>query len=179
MPANEIITESRYADLLILSAGTSFNKIYAETPTEFVKDVLRESECPVIIAPNAFDEIEEIIFTTNFNKSSAFAIKQFTYLFPELNDKKATVLHVNEKRICACKEKHNLKEWLQNRYSSIGFEVLNGNSEEELFDYLLNRKKVFVVMGAYGRNAISRFFKPSHADLLIRMLAQPIFITHL
>ncbi len=35
-----------------------------------------------------------------------------------------------------------------------------------------------VVMGAYGRNMLSRFFRQSHADLLIKTLAYPVFSTH-
>jgi len=33
-------------------------------------------------------------------------------------------------------------------------------------------------MGAYGRNALSQFLKHSRAELLIKNLTQPIFITH-
>jgi len=47
------------------------------------------------------------------------------------------------------------------------------------FDYLFKRKNMFLVMGAYGRNALSQFFKRSHADLLIETVTQPIFIAHL
>src|SRR5688572_24185578 len=99
IPAHEIINESRYADLVIADASTSFNKRYAGTPTEFVKDILEEAECPVIIAPGRFNGIDEIIFTYDSNKSAAFAIKQFTYLFPELDDRKIIVLQVNKEGV--------------------------------------------------------------------------------
>ena len=177
-PAHEIINESRYADLIIVDASTSFNKRYDGMPTEFVKDLLKETECPVIIAPESFDGIDEIIFTYDSSKSAAFAIKQFTYLFPEFDDRKAIVLKVNKEGIWADHDKYNLKEWLQNHYSAIAFEVLKGNAEDKLFDYIFKRKNVFIVMGAYGRNALSKFFNPSHADLLIKTITQPIFISH-
>ncbi len=177
-PAHEIIAESRYADLIITDASTSFNKRYEGMPTEFVKDVLKETECPVIIAPENFDGIDEIIFAYDSSKSAAFAIKQFTYLLPEFDDRKVTVLQANKEGIWADHDKHNLREWLQNRYSVIGFEAVKGNAEDKLFDFFLKRKNAFLVMGAYGRNSVSRFFKPSHADLLIKTIAQPIFISH-
>lgn len=177
-PAHEIINESRYADLIITDASTSFNKRYEGMPTEFEKDILKEAECPVIIVPQNFDGIDEIIFAYNSSKSAAFAIKQFTYLFPEFDDRKVIVLQVNKEGVWADHDKYNLREWLQNHYSAIGFEAVKGDAEDKLFDYLLKRKNAFVVMGAYGRNSVSRFFKPSHADLLIKTITQPIFISH-
>jgi nucleotide-binding universal stress UspA family protein len=178
VPATEIIDESRYADLIIIDAATSFNRRFEGTPTEFVKDVLKDAECPVIIAPESFDSIDEIIFTYNGTRSSAFAMKQFTYLFPELSDKRAIVLQVNDEGTWADPGKYNIREWMQNHYSAIGFQALEGDTEDKLFDYMFKRKNVFLVMGAYGRSAVSRFFKHSHADLLIKTITQPIFIAH-
>jgi hypothetical protein len=178
VPAREIITESRFADILVIDAATSFNKSYEGSPTEFVKDILKEAECPVIIAPESFDGIDEIIFTYNRTKSSVFAIKQFTYLFPGLKDKKVTIVQANEKGEWAGTEKYNFKEWLQDHYSSISFEILKGDADSELLGYLLIRRNVFVVMGAYGRTAVSQFFQHSRADILIKTVSQPIFISH-
>jgi len=177
-PAKEIIEESRYADVLVIDAETSFSKKFEGVPTEFAKEVLKEAECPVIIAPESFDGIDEIVFTYNGSKSSMFAIKQFCYLFPQLDDKKVTVVQVDEEGLCSDEETQKFKEWISGHYSSIGFHVLKGDTETELFGYLLKKKNVFIVMGAYGRSTISRFFKHSRADLLIRTITQAIFITH-
>lgn len=178
LPAREIIDESRYADIVIVDAATSFNKRFEGTPTEFVKDILKDAECPVIIAPESFDGIDEIVFAYNNTKSCAFAIKQFTYLFPMLKDKKATVFQVNEQGVWADKDKYNFKEWLQHHYSSLVFEIVKGDTDDKLFDYLFKRKNIFIVMGAYGRTAASRFFHRSHADRIISTVTQPIFISH-
>ena len=51
VPAQELIEESRFADVIIADAETSFNKRYEGIPTEFVRDILKKTECPVIIAP--------------------------------------------------------------------------------------------------------------------------------
>ena len=177
-PAHEIIMESRFSDLVILDAQASFNKRYEGMPTEFVKDVLKDAECSVVIAPQSFDGIEEIIFTYNGKRSSVFAIKQFTHLFPEFADKKVVVLRVDEEGDWADTDKQNLNEWMQYHYSMVGYEVMKGNTQDRLFDYLFKRKNVFVVMGAYGRSGLSRLFRASQADLLIKTITQPIFISH-
>jgi nucleotide-binding universal stress UspA family protein len=178
VPADEIVEQSRYADILVVDAATSFRKKFEGTPTDFVKDVLKNAECPVIIAPEIFEGIDEIIFTYDGSASSIFAMKQFTYLFPQLDDKKVTVLHVDEEKEWPEQEKKNLGSWLQNHYSSIGFDVKKGDATYEMLAYLFLRRNVFIVMGAYGRNALSRYFKHSHADVLIRTITQPIFIAH-
>ena len=83
VPARELLTESRFADLVVIDADTSFNKRYKGHPSEFVKDILKGAECPVIIAPGRITTIDELVFTYNGSASSLFAIKQFTYLFPQ------------------------------------------------------------------------------------------------
>jgi hypothetical protein len=177
-PVKEVITESRYADILIADAETSFSKKFEGTPTAFVKDILKGIECPVIIAPETFEEIDEIVFTCNGSKSSMFAIKQFCHLFPQLNEKKVSLLQVEEENSGPVDDRERLKEWLSSHYSSIGFITLIGDTETELLGYLLRKKNAFIVMGAYSRSMLSEIFKPSHADRLIQTLNQAIFIAH-
>ncbi len=178
MPAKELIRESRFADLMVVDAETSFNKVYEGSPTGFVRDVMRRSECPVIIAPGNFSAIDEIVFTYDGSASSVFAIKQFTYLLPQYYNKKVTLLQVNESGIWEEPDREKFREWLRDHYTDLHFEAMKGKADDTLFDKLYNRKNIFLVMGAYGRNAISQFFKQSRADLLIRTVAQPIFIAH-
>lgn len=177
-PAGDIVRESRFADVIVLDAETTFNKTFEGVPTHFVKSVLKDTECPVIIAPESFDSIDEIIFTYNGGKSSMFAIKQFCHLFPELDDKKITVLQIEEESNSIDDEKEKFREWISGHYSSIGFETVKGDAETELFAHLLKKQNVFIVMGAYGRSALSQFFKHSRADLLIKTVTQAIFIAH-
>jgi hypothetical protein len=178
VPAQELIEESRFADAIVVDAETSFNKRYEGSPTEFVRDILKKAECPVIIAPENFDAIDEIVFAYNGSPSSVFAIKQFTYLFPQLHNKKVSIIQVNEEGEWQDTNKYKFKEWLKEHYTDLHFEALKGSTDVKLFDYLFKRKNMFLVMGAYGRNTLSQFFKRSQADLLIKTVTQPIFIAH-
>ena len=177
IPPSEVLLESRYADLAVISPDTSFNSEIESLPSNFVKRFIEKSECPVVIAPQTFREINEIVFTYNGSASSVYAIKQFTYLFPALDDTRVTILGVNGKDLSE-KEKNQFRGWLQNHYNAIGFEILQGNPETELFKWLQTRKNAFITMGAYGRSMVSQFFRRSTAELLIKTLPQPIFITH-
>jgi len=177
-PATELIEESRFADLIVINAGFSMNTHYQGSPTDFVNDILKNAECPVVLAPENFDGINEIIVAYNGSASSVFALKQFTYLFPQLGDKKITAVQVNETGRWEEEGKYNFSEWLRIHYRNVHFEALTGETDRALFDYLVKRKGVLLVMGAYGRNALSQFIKHSRAELLIKTLTQPIFIAH-
>jgi len=178
VPADEMIIESRFADVLVTDAETSFRKRFEGPPSAFVQDILKKAECPVIIAPASFEPVEEVIFAYNGTASAMFAIKQFTYLFPQLSTKKVSVIQVNETGKWEDSQKHKFIEWLKGHYSAIHFEALRGDSDNALFDYLFKRKNMFLVMGAYGRTSLSQFFKRSAADLLLKTITQPIFIAH-
>lgn len=176
--AESIIEESRFTDLLIIKASATRQRKWKETPTPFVKDVLTAAECPVLVAPGNLADIKEIVFAYDGSRSAVFAIKQFTYLFPELAEKKAVVLQVNKEEDMPVTEQQQLGKWLRQHYASIGFQVLQGRATEELFAYLYNRKHAIVVMGSYGRNGLSELIKPATASPLLKAIDLPFFITH-
>jgi hypothetical protein len=178
VPAEEIIGESRFSDLIILDAKTSFDIKAQEAPTGFVKKVLMEAECPVIVAPECFTAIDEIVFAYDGSASSVFAIKQFTYLFPELDEKKVTLLQINEADSHDVEKRHQVAEWLKSHYSVINIATLNGKMKNVLFGYLAGKKDLIIVMGAFGRSSFSQFLKSSSAEPVIRAVNLPVFIAH-
>src|SRR6185312_1253519 len=93
-PLDNALLECRYADLLIIDPAISFTED-KNIPTKFVLQLLKQAECPVLIAPEEYNEIEEIVLAYDESKSSVFAIKQFYYHMPELVNKKMTVLHID------------------------------------------------------------------------------------
>ncbi len=171
--------ESRFADVLIVDPATSFNGTGEGIPSHFVKQVLSNSECPVIIAPDVVNGIREIVFCYDGSASAVFAMKQFTYLFPEYSDHNVVILHIatpDEGTLEAVNKK--IFDWLKPHYASVNFHILEGSVDNELFPYFLRKEKQFVVMGAYGRGLLSNFFKKSSADLIMRVIDLPLFITH-
>jgi len=178
VPVADIIKESRFADLLIVDPEMSLGDKQEAVPTGFIREVLAKSECPVVIAPFSFYGIDEVLFAYDGSAASVFAIKQFTYLLPELADKRVTILHVNEDDDKTVIEKDKVGELLQMHYSAIGFKTLHGNASNELFEYLLGKKNVFVVMGAFGRSMLSGFFRHSTAELVVKTINLPVFIAH-
>jgi len=178
IPLYELIEECRFADLLILDATTTFDKKFEGAPSRFVKDVLSHAECPVIIAPESFESIDEIVFAYDGSASSAFAIREFAHVFPQFQHTRVNIIQVSKEGSDDESNQYLLNKWLTQHYSDLHFQLLRGDIQTELFEYLFKRKNVFIVMGAYGRNYLSQIFKKSHAELIINTVTQPVFIAH-
>lgn len=179
VPINELLRESNYADVIIADEHLSFYSLTDETPSPFIKDLLAESRCPVLIVPTTFEYFDKVIFCYDGSPSSTFAMKQFSYIFPELEDINAVVVSVNEGRNRDVAGGESFADLTRIHFPKAEVEVLNGAPESQLLNYLkVNASNSIVVMGAYGRNAVSRMFEQSMSNKIIRDLNLPMFITH-
>lgn len=176
LTAPELAEESRFADLIVVDGEAV--KSSGQPRGHFSRELLAMMKCPVIVTPSLFEPVEEVIFCYDSSPSALFAMKQFTYLFPDTENIRATVLTVTQQEDKELPEKTKLRNWLSGYYDSSDFTILHGKTEEELFNYLMAKKNVLLVMGAYGRSVLSRFFHHSRADMLIAQPQCPVFITH-
>ncbi|MEO6914929.1 MAG: universal stress protein [Chitinophagaceae bacterium] len=171
----ELIDESRFADLII--ADPRFRR-EEEIPSRQTRNILELSECPVLLAPEHYTEITEIVHCYDGSRGSVFAIKLFTYLFPNLLDLRCILLQVDKEPEWNVENQKEMQRWLKGHYSQAAFNVVQGNVEEQLYNYLEERQGSLVTMGAYGRSSVSLMLKESHANGLLRSLNNPIFISH-
>jgi len=175
-PALDVIAESMFADVLILDAKT-FSGAYEGLPSRFVKDILQDTGCPVVIAPATFEDIDNVVFCYDGGKSSIFAMKQFSYLFPELTLKKAQVINLKGEALTA-EEASGVTEWLKVHFSEVEWFIPEEEATVALFKYLLQKKNDFLVMGAYGRGLLASFFEKNPEDDTARTTSIPIFVAH-
>lgn len=176
--AEEIILESRFADLVLLGKELSFPFLFDTDPTGFVKNVLANAQCPVFVIPEGMSEVKGVIFTYNGTFSSMHAIKAFIGIFPELAAKDATVIYVREKGHDTIPHEKLLKEYLDGYNKNISYKVLSGNADTALQAYLADHPEHIATFGAYGRSRLSRFFDSSSAENILRKTKGPLFITH-
>lgn len=174
----EVLSESRFVDLIVTDSVFSNDKSREGLPDNMLKILLAGAECPVLITPYKPTPIEEIVFCYDGSEEAFFAMKQLVYLLPELDEVKATVLEVNNGQLIEESEQLQVSDWLSRHFTYTDFVIVNGKPAEELFHYLAPKKNTLVVMGAYGRSIMSRFFQESKADKLIQHLSFPLFITH-
>lgn len=176
----ELLHESVYADLLIISATETLTRFKEGAPTKFIRELLNEVQSPVMVVPEKFKPINKIILLYDGEPSSVYAVRAFSYLFEAIKDFETEVvtvkgrqesLHIPDNRL--------IKEFIRRHYPKADYIVLKGLPEDELVKYLGREKKdPMVVLGAYRRNKFSRLFKPSMADYLLQHLKMPLFIAH-
>lgn len=176
--AEEIILESRFADLVLLGKELSFPFLFDTEPTGFVKNVLASAQCPVLVIPENMSVVKGVIFTYNGTFSSMYAIKAFAGIFPELVAKDATVVYVYEKGHDTIPHEKLLKEYLDTYNKNVVYKTLSGRADAVLQAYLEQKQDYVTTFGAYGRSRLSRFFNSSSAENILRMMNGPLFITH-
>ena len=180
VPLHELQNESAFSDLIIIDSQTGFFSLGDKNPSTFLKDFLTESYCPVLIVPHHYTFFDKAVLCYDGSPSSVYAIKMFNYLFPELRDLETVVATVNETSSNHLKEGWNFKDLIQLHYKNSDYMVMKGNAEEELITYLkTSGEHAVVVMGAYGRSAISKLFHQSLSNRVIQEVNVPVFITHL
>jgi nucleotide-binding universal stress UspA family protein len=176
----ELKHESMFADLVIINEYETFTKYKEELPTHFMKDLLGDVQCPVLVVSNKFKPLDKIVLLYDGGPSSLYAIKMFSYLFGNFQDLPVEVYSVNE-RIANLRLPDNklMREFIKRHFPKATYNVVTGEAEEQILGYLRNHKEnELVVMGAYRRSELSRWFKTSMADTLMRKLDTPLFIAH-
>ena len=175
----QLLHESIYADLLIIDKTETLSHHDEEIPSDFMREILANVECPILTVPKDFKEFEKIVLLYDGEPSSVFAIKMFSSVFQYLHKPvevlsvKSTEdnLHVPDNRL--------MKEFMKRHYPKATYTVLHGEPEFEIVEHLKNKHQdALVVLGAYRRNMVSRWFRSSMADLLMRELKTPLFIAH-
>jgi nucleotide-binding universal stress UspA family protein len=176
----ELLHESIYADLLLIDSKETLTHYEERIPTRFVRDLLSEVQCPVLVAPKEFHPIDNIILLYDGAPQSVFAIRMFSYLLADIEPLPAEVLTIK-----ALKETQHvpdnmlMKEFMKRHFPDAAYTVLHGDPETEIVDYLRQKtSNTLVVLGAYSRGMASRWLRESMADVLMKELRLPLFITH-
>jgi nucleotide-binding universal stress UspA family protein len=176
----ELLHESIYADLLIISSRENFNRYEDKVPSRFLSELLVDVRCPVLIVPEQFRPIEKIFLLYDGEPSSVHATKMFCYMFQSLMGLEAEVLSVKPPyESLHLPDNKLMKEFMNRHFAHAAYTVLQGNPETEILNHLkkMNRPGL-IVLGAYSRNLVSRWFRVSMADILIKELKSPLFVAH-
>ncbi len=172
--------ESIYADLLIIDAKETLTHYPEKPPTRFIRDLLSDAQCPVLLVPQKFKPVEKIMLLFDGAPSSVHAIKMFSYLLPSLTQIDTEVISVNPVNTTLnMPDTKLMKEFMKRHYPKAKYKVMKGLAEDEIVKYLKQQEgNALVVLGAYRRGAISRLFRESMADILMQKVKLPLFIAH-
>lgn len=180
MTAFELVKQSIYADLLIVSYQIFYNSETGRADNTLLYHILKESKCPAMILPENIAGIDNIIFTYDGKESSVFAIKAFANLFAGATRNKITsILTVMPSLDEEIKNEKSLLDLVKQHYNNVGVQLLEGaHIAQEIHRFAKSVENPMVVMGAYGRSAISNLFLPSVARGIIEKRQLPLFIAH-
>lgn len=173
--------ESMFADLIIINECETFTRFKEQPPTRFIKELLGDVQCPVLVVPNTFKTINKIVLLYDGGPTAVYAVKMFSYLFGNLKAIPIEVLTVKEAFMTNLHLPDNnlMKEFIKRHFPEATYKVIKGNGEEQIKGHLRNHKEnELVILGAYRRGELSRWYKTSMADILMRELDTPLFITH-
>lgn len=176
----ELKHESIYADLLIIDSKETLTHYTEKLPTRFIRDLLSDAQCPVLVVPPKYSPVEKVIFLYDGEPSSVHAIKMFGYLLPQLHDRQIEVISVNPVNTTLHLPDNKLmKEFMKSHHPKAKFTVMKGLAEQEIVSYLKEQPgNALLVLGAYRRGTVSRWFRESMADRLMKEVKLPLFIAH-
>jgi nucleotide-binding universal stress UspA family protein len=176
----ELLHESIYADLLVINRKETLTHYEEKLPTRFMRDLLSEVQCPVLVVPKNYETVDKVVLLYDGEPTSVYAIKMYSYLFPEWQSLDTEVISVKDvKQTLHVPDNYLMKEFMKRHFPKAEYTVLKGDPETEIIHNLkMQQQNVFVVLGAYKRGMVSRWFKSSMADILMQELNVPLFIAH-
>lgn len=142
-------------------------------------DILVNSQCPVYLITKDIKLPEIIILAYDGSYSSIKAIKMFSYVFSELKNLPTFLVHISpDRNEIVVPEEENLKLWARKHFANIQIKIFHGETEKELVSFISSHPNSLVVMGAYGRTALSRLFHKSLASTVISNTESSLYISH-
>ena len=177
---DELIHETMFADLLVIDAWETFSYLENKMPGWFIKQVLHEAHCPVLVVPKKFRPIQKIIYLYDGSSASVHAIKMANYVLPEFTKSKSELLSaVNKNNAPVLPDNRLVKEWANRHRSGTRFTVIKGGEAGLMNRLTKESNQSLVVAGSYQRSRLSMWFHESLANLLMRKIKTPVFIAHL
>lgn len=176
----DLLLESMYADLVVIDSSETLANHPEKTPTSFVRDLLYHIQCPVLVVPHLFKPADRLALLYDGQPGSVHAIKMLTYVLPSITTLPAEVISVNDPGQSPPFPVNNLMNDLMKRnFPNASFTALSGLAEPVITNHLKKQKVTpLVVLGAYRRSTVSRWFRSSMADVLMNELNLPLFIAH-
>ena len=168
----KLIDLSSDADCVVTDSHDDFRK-YS------LKDIMAEVNCPICLISVNATKIKTAILLYDGSDDALLAIKTYSNLFPKLCKKKTYLVTINEKEKIKKKHRESIYQKLEKRFSDLEMVSLTGKVEKKLIEFLdEHTENAIVVMGAYGRSAISLLFKPSLSNVVLNQSRTSLFIAH-
>ena len=166
----KLIGCTAFADYLLADAAEDMQRSY-------LAELLVHTHCPALLLSNTAVDPRHLLLTYDGNPSALLAIKMFAYLFPEYLALPGTLLHVSTGEE-AIPQEEAVRSLVRAHYPALEVKRLHGSAKSILPSYAASLPSPLIVMGSFGRNALSRFFKRSIASAVLEQRIGSLFIAH-
>lgn len=170
--------ETRFADLLIIGNEAFYGVQNSNYINDFLHDILHRSECPLLLIPEKANFPTSNIIAYDGSEAAAFAIKQFTYLFPELCTLKTVVVYLNSDTDTMLPQEKKLKDLMARHFTDYSFLSLHMDARRMFSTWLSEQKDSLLISGSFGRSFTSQLFRRSFMYDVITDNKVPVFIAH-
>jgi hypothetical protein len=175
----ELLHETLFADLLTLDRGETFSYLEGSEPAGFIRQVLHDSKCPVVVVPHKFVPIKKVALLYDGSPSSIFAMKMFNYVLPSMSSLETKLLCAKDALSAQHLPDNKLiKEWMKRHFPNATTKVLRGEEKELVTALTSEGPGLLIVAGVYHRSTVSMWLHKSLADSLINEIDAPVFAAH-
>ena len=175
----ELVHESIYADLLIINWNETFTHLEEAPPTRFLRDLLSDVQCPVLLVPEVYHPIDKLTLLYDGEPTSVYAVKMFSYLLPDFKQLETEVVSIRqEDDTLHLPDNKLMKEFMKRHFPKAEYHIFKGDAEDRIVGLAAEKTKYAGGSGAYRRGRVSRWFKPSMADYLMKHAKMPLFVAH-
>ena len=173
------VKESRFADLVIISEELLGANIFLkEQPNHLMEELLHSAECPIMVVPEGFQAINNLVLAYDGSPSSVFAIKQFVSCFPRLTDRPSEFVFIKSAESDNIPDRLLLDEYASLHFHNYKISALHFEPDRYLSTWLEERKDSILIAGSYARSGLSNLLAKSFANPVIKNSVCPAFITH-
>lgn len=170
--------ETRFADLLMIGNEAFYGVKDSNYINDFLHDILHRSECPLMLIPEKAAFPTSNLIAYDGSEAAVFAIKQFTYLFPELCMIKTVVVYLNGEQDAILPQEKKLKELLSRHFTNYSCLSLHIDARKMLAAWMSEQQGSLLISGAFGRSFTSQLFRRSFMYDVITDHKIPVFIAH-
>lgn len=174
----ELKKETRFADVLVIGGELFYKDAVESNQFEHLKDALHETECPVLIVPEAYNFPENNILAYDGGSESVYAIKQFAYIFPGMAKNNTLLVYADDEKDKDLPSKDYIMELATQHYSDLTFYKLEIDPKKYFSEWINEREGAILVTGSFGRSVLSQLFKKSFVTDVIKEHRLPVFIAH-
>ena len=175
-PFSEIIEESKFHDFIVIGKRTFFEYDANETYGTLER-ILKNGLIPVLAVPDSVREIKKVLVAYDDSIPASKVVHMFL-LLGIWNACDITLLTVNDSAEAAQELLGNLGGFFESYGIKPSLATRSGPPDTAVKSYIAENDIDMLVMGAYGRKSVRKFFVGSVTQHLIQETDIPLFLYH-